>query len=73
MCLGYSVAINPGYGSISLEHTGSSVAATQTKSKVLDGAKREEGGKGKERERERERELLYKFDCDNWVCISHSL
>ena len=32
LCLGHSVAINPGYGSISLEHGSSGVATTETKS-----------------------------------------
>ena len=51
LSLGSSVAINPGYGSISLEHGSSRVAATDTKSKVLDSA---------ERERERELHALLK-------------
>ena len=47
--------INPGYGSISLEHGSSSVAATETKSKVLDCTEKE---RKREKERERPTEKL---------------
>ena len=47
LCLCHTTAINPGYGSISLEHGSCSGTATETKTKVLDGAV-------EERERERE-------------------
>ena len=36
LCLCPSILINPGYGSISLEHGSSTVATTETKTKVLD-------------------------------------
>ena len=50
LSLGSSIAINPGYSSISLEHRSHTVTTTETKTKVLDGA---------ERERERERDYRY--------------
>ena len=50
LSLGSSVAINPGYGSISFEHGSNGVATTESKPKVLDNAEKEEG----ERERKRE-------------------
>ena len=40
--LGHSIAINPGYRSISLKHGGSRRATTDTKSKILDGTERGE-------------------------------
>ena len=42
LSLGHSTAINQGYGSISLEHGGSSVTATETKTKILDSTEGEE-------------------------------
>ena len=48
LSLSHSIAINPGYSSISLEHGSSRRATTKTKTKILDGTE-------KERERERER------------------
>ena len=38
LSLSHSIPINPGYGSISLEHESLSVTATETKSKVLNSA-----------------------------------
>ena len=38
LCLSHSVVVDPGYGSVGLEHGRHGVTATETKSKVLDGA-----------------------------------
>ena len=38
LCLSHSVIVDPGYGSVSLEHGRSRGTGTETKSKVLDSA-----------------------------------